>query len=186
MRRRPFTVLLVVVGATLMLAASQRSENTRQREQRHFSTEQQIVPLDKPVAVSEDVARALRDDDILVRASRSCLKAGETARDIPSSWFVASEVHLDGPDETDLVVLPQKQCMNGANVGPFWLVRRSATAPRILLSTGGHDLEIIDSRRNGYRDIRSSAFTATMVSTTIFRYDGETYKPYKGKTEPIR
>jgi hypothetical protein len=183
---RPF-----VLGFALMLLPcldeeAQQDKVRQPREQLKFNTEQAIEPIERPLALSEDVMQILRKDDILLRTSKSCLEKGQVAEQIPDSWFVASQVHLDGSHEIDLVVLPKNGCLNGANVGPFWVVQKTSKGCQVVLSGGGHNLEILSTRSKGYRDIQLTSATATKVSTSVFRFDGHRYQIYQAKSEPIK
>jgi hypothetical protein len=150
----------------------------QETEQWHFSSELDITPMKRPVEVPDEVLVLLRKNSIVLR-NKSCLREAGTSDRIPSSWFVASEVHLDGPDERDLIILPKNGCFLGANLGPFWIVRNSPEGYRLVLSWVAHDLEVLPTRSNGYHDIRLTSATADMISTTICRFDGQKYQPFK-------
>ena len=156
-----------------------------QSEQSHFSVELDITPIEKPVALSDDIMGVLKQDAVLRKASKPCLKVGESIDQIRPSWFVASEVHLSSASETDFVVLSKNGCLLGANVGPFWIVRQAPNESKVILSIGGHDLDILRTQWKGYSEVRVASATAKMFSSTTYRFDGRTYRTYKSKSEPI-
>jgi len=59
----------------------------------------------KPVEVPAAAVQVIQDS--FVRGTLNCLKHfGTTPDEVPASWFVASEIHLKGPEEIDLIVSP--------------------------------------------------------------------------------
>ena len=63
----------------------QRKRNTRQ--QTKFSAED---PIQRPVDMPIDILKVLRNDG----RNQTCLIKGQLKEDMPSSWFVASEIRL--------------------------------------------------------------------------------------------
>jgi hypothetical protein len=179
-KRLVLLAFMVALAATL--AHAQHANKPGSREQLVFSTEQQLLPVERPVSIPEGALQALRDNEYV----RTCLSKGQTPEEIPASWFVGSEIHLDGPDEIDLIVLPNNGCLLGANIGPFWVFRKTPQAYELVLDVHVHDLRVLGTRSNGYRDIRTWSATAVTRTTVLFRFDGHKYQPYQTKSEPIR
>jgi hypothetical protein len=154
-------------------------------EQTHFSVEQEIVPVQRPEPITEELLRVLRTDDLVLKVTRGCPVAADAGNSkIEASWFVASKIHLNGRDEIAFVILPKKPCMNGANVGPFWIARQVAkNGYRLILDAGGLGLDVLSTKHNGYSDIEVRSATAASVSTVIFRFDGQTYRKFSAETE---
>lgn len=148
------------------------------REQSVFGME--MVPVAQPVVVPEDVLQILRKNDYVL----TCLKGRQTPNDIPASWFVGSRIHLDGPDEADLVVLPANECLLGANVAPFWVFRGTPRGFELVLDISVHDLRILKSRSNGYRDIETWSSTAVTHTTLHFKFNGTRYELTEKKNNP--
>ena len=71
--------------------------------------------------VTEKCARVVRDS----RDSQS--------PDIAASWFEAAQIHLDGPEAIDLLVKAKDGCLFGANIGPFWIFRKTQHGYELLL-----------------------------------------------------
>jgi hypothetical protein len=97
----------------------------------------------------------------------------------------ASEVHLAGPSEKDIVVMAVGS-LRGANITRFWVFRPTDRRFEMLLDARVHDLIVKKSRSNGYRDIELLSATAVTVSTVIVRFDGTKYQTYKTRSETIR
>jgi hypothetical protein len=186
-------VLLFTAGAETQTVSRYSPE-----EQSHFNCELDFAeqPIQKPVRLPLAALQTLSKDKEVIR----CLKYHElSSSELPSKWFVASEIHLDGPHERDIVVLPailnapippeqesENACLLGANVGPFWILRKTSQGFDIVLSESAHDLEVLSSRTYGHRDIRLVAMTATTITTVDFKFNGKTYLFNGSKSGPIR
>jgi hypothetical protein len=170
----------MLVGVITNLAARPKPPGDPSKfEQIHFSVEDK---LERPIALPEVVVDLLMNDEIVVR-SQSCMKKIATLSQIPSSLFLASEVHLDGTDQSDFVILGTS-CLLGANIAPFWIVRKNPDGFRIILSWVSHDLDILPTMTHGYHDVRLSSLTAKTVSTVICKFDGQKYVPTKRDLKP--
>jgi hypothetical protein len=64
-----------------------------------------------------------------------------------SQFFVAKEVHLSSPNETDYVVLGQF-ALTGADCDWFWVVRSIKPTPRVVHFGIGTTLEILDRKKS--------------------------------------
>jgi hypothetical protein len=152
--------------------------------------------MQRPIQVPPAALQVLRDS--LGRGANNCLTHnGVTADDIPASWFVASEIHLDGPEEVDLIVQPNLPkigtdelphheafgCVLGANVGPFWVLRNISGRYGLLLATYALSLEVLDSRSNFYRDIQATAATAATHTTVLYKMSVAQYLFAEKKAE---
>jgi hypothetical protein len=110
---------------------------------------------------------------------------------VPASWFVASEIHLDGVHEDDLIVQPRdlgqspspNHFLFGARIVPFWVLLGAAGKYRLVLGVRADGLDVLDSRTNGYKDIQVRQLTATKVTTVLFKRRGK-YEVAETKTEP--
>ena len=151
-------------------------------EQVEFSMETDIVPIEHPLVPPEPLMQVLTKDPLVAKVVRPCMKSADSPVEIPASWFVASEIRLAGPDEDDFVILPKNQCMNGVNVGPFWLVKKVHDDYQVILSTGGHDLNVLPHRHNGHRDVEVLSATASEEFRVIFSFDGKSYQKVSVQT----
>jgi hypothetical protein len=157
---------------------TESNEKTTQ-EQSTFGLED--PPITKPIAIPGEVLQILRTDKIV----QNHLNEGQTPADIPASWFEGSQIHLDGSDELDLVVVPKNGLLFGANVGPIWVFHKTAKGYDEVLSISVHDLRVLKTKWKGFREIQVYSMTAVTVTTEIFRFDGQRYVSFNKVTKPI-
>ena len=158
------------LGSNPAAAAPAPSQSEpRSREQSKFGVEEEI---ERPVSLPEDVLEVLRRDE----RNRQSLSQGQSPNDIPASWFVASEVRLKDDDLRDLIVTAADPRLLGANLAPFWIFRNTPQGHKLALRVSALDLMVLNTRTEGYRDIRTRAATANRVRTTLFRFDGSNYR----------
>lgn len=148
------------------------------REQSSFGAEEDIV---HPVQVPEDVLMTLRR----VERNQTCLGEDQPVADMPASWFIASEINLDGDESADLVVQANNPCLFGANVNPFWVFTNTRRGFKLVLSVSALRLDILNARTGRYRDIRAAAATSNEVLTTVFKFSGREYKAARSRREAI-
>jgi hypothetical protein len=97
-------------------------------------------------------------------------------RDGLRKLFLVVQVHLAKSDETDEVVLGYDP-MSGADCYWFWIVRDKGGHAQVLLFTNEYGIDLLNTRTNGYREIRgvwSSAAGYTI--TRVYQYNGNRYK----------
>jgi hypothetical protein len=102
----------------------------------------------------------------------------------PAQFFQASEVHLSGPDEVDLVVIGVGR-MKGADANWFWVVRSSRKDPQMILFTGGDSLEVLDNKTHGLSDVRSAWSSSFETEATTYQFDGALYQVRKADNAKI-
>jgi hypothetical protein len=189
-------IFLLVFTAMLFPSPSesQGTPRTPTEEQSGFNSELEIDPVQKPVALSNKALRVLAKDKLI----SSCLDSENIPPErLPANWFVASLIHLDGPKELDLIVLPAGRlpetpegeisanaCLVGANTGGFWVLRRTSQGFQLVLSQMAHSLDILKTRSNGLRDIRLYTIALREHSIQDFRFDGQKYRPSRTRTRP--
>ena len=190
-KRRACLTLVLALAVCGAAGQSQQDEKTRQREQLDFSMETEIVPVEKPVTLPEAALRLLeKEADV-----SSCMEnANVSPGQLSSSWFVGSEIHLGGPDEIDLIVLPSElkptqpmhrppnACFFGPYTAKFWVLRMTRNGYELALAVHAHDLGALKTRWNGHRDIETTVSTLNGSTTTLFRFDGKQYKIHSEKT----
>jgi len=153
-----------------MLAAQENQPLRPESEQRHFSAEDAKVK--RPVRLPPAVA-ALLAKDLYVGGMFLLLRSD--LEQLPEKWFQASEFHLAGPEERDLIVMGVGQ-IRGTNAVMFWIFRpRDDGYDVILDGTPAHDLVVDVSRTKGYRDIELISATRVAVSVEHCRFDGDAY-----------
>ena len=182
-------ILTLMFGVATGAGQDQKSLRV---EQRDFSMEQEIIA--KPVDLPENALRSLTNDEDV----SSCL----ADRNLPPTqpprmWFAGSEIHLAGPDESDLIVLPAflkalepmhpppNSCFIGAYTSRFWVLRTSGKDYELVLAVDAHDLRVLRTKWRGYAEIETSISTLHGRTTRIYRFDGKSYKLYKESNDSI-
>ena len=179
--------LVVIFTLIFGIAVGTRQDQKSHRvEQRDFSMEEEIIA--KPVDLPENALRALANDEVV----SSCLvNQNLSPTQPPRMWFVGSEIHLAGPDESDLIVLPaavkapgpMQPAPNACFVGPytsrFWVLRTSGKGYELALAVDAHDLAVLLAKWKGYAEIETSISTLHGTTSTIYGFDGRSYKPCK-------
>lgn len=89
--------------------------------------------------------------------------------------FRVVRVHLAGTGEADEVVLGLFP-MSGADCDWFWVVRDRGDRVRVILFTNEDGIYLLNTKTNGYREIRGVWSSGAGYSITrLYRYDGTTY-----------
>ncbi len=169
---------------------SQPISRHQQQEQTTFVSDTD-EPIKRPVDIPDEVLHILREN--LGRGVNNCIKsdAGLTPEQVPASWFVASEIHLDGHSKADLIVRPTdliqsqstNRCLFGAHAVPFWVVGNTDGKYQLFINTLADGLRVLSSRTNRYRDIQIWSLTAVTLTTSTLKFDGHTYKLAKRRTK---
>jgi len=120
---------------------------------------------------------------------RSCLEKQKLSPDqLPASWFSASQIHLAGPEENDLLLQPifspeRRQCFYGVECCVwFWVFRQVGNGYELVLKVFAGALGLRESVWKGYRDIQASSANANGFTTVTFRFDGTRYKEFRKRT----
>jgi len=164
-----------------------------QAEQANFGIED--PKPQRPVDLTRAALDALSKDE---RVARCLKKNGLSAQELPSNWFVASEIHLDGPNEEDLVVLPGGRipdtpkgaispnvCLLGANTGQMWVLRKMQTGFQVVLSQIGLGMNVLATRTGGFRDIQVGAAVGGYVDGMGYQFDGNLYQISRRTSELV-
>ena len=183
------TLALVVASAVLCLPqvlTAQHAKPKEQKEQSDFGSELEVVPIQLPITLRRAALDALSKD----AGVASCLEnEGISPNELPASWFVASEIHLDGENESDLVVLPggrlpdtpkgeisPNACFLGANTGQMWVLRNTPRGFKLVFSQMGLGMSVHATTTNGFRDIEVGAVVGGYDDSIDYKFDGESYK----------
>lgn len=164
----------LIVGIVLTGPTGARAQRHAQTEQHHFSAEKEGVQ--RPVSIPQSVLDILVKDDGVREVMENKDLPRKTA---PESWFSASEIHLAGPNEKDLIVVGEGS-LRGANVVTFWVFRPAADGYDLVLTGPAHDLEVLNTRWQGFREIELSAESAVEFFSATFRWDGHRYVKFRG------
>jgi len=189
MNRKPTLAGIVITG---LLSVSWTEATIRAaNEQTNFDSEQDYAnqPVQDPKPLSTDALYALAKDQ---RVS-DCLRLSGKSPDQAFAWFVSSEIHLAGKDETDFIVLPSLRsdseglpCFQDSDTAWFWALRKTRLGFELIFSGSGHYLSVSRHRTNGLRDIKlfSSAQVGGVVAEGVFRFDGQRYVQVKASEFP--
>jgi hypothetical protein len=178
---------LVWSSCLLLLGASIALGTTTQEQTTFYADPSE--PLVRPIPVPDAVLQILARDAAVV----ACMKDNPMPRGRSlSAWFMASEVHLNGSDRADIVVLPvgtqgeSYMCFRSVEgIEWFWVFRHIGGRYELVLKTAGLGLSVLDTRHNGYRDIRSDGQVGKWSTTTTFRLGDGHYREYRKKTTEL-
>jgi hypothetical protein len=183
---------LIAVFLFLGLPLPMESQNSVPPDQEQSSFGGEEVPgvpfIKRPVSVPDSVLQILKADKIV----KSCSGDNVPNPEAPfGSWFVASEVHLDGPKQRDLIVLPSPGahqpnyvCFHSVgSFGWFWVFRQTDERYQLVLKTMSFGIGVAKTRHLGYRDIRTVSPSAAgkFITTVTFGFDGKSYQEYGRK-----
>jgi hypothetical protein len=170
-------------------AGGQNPTNDQKQEQTVFDAEPDpdVMHISKPVEIPDSALEALRDT--ILGGPANCLKSrGVTPEQASASWFLASAVHLNGPNEVDLVVLLNEPvlgnpknpggCLLPANGNYFWVLGPGSASGRyrLLLESYGHRLEVLNSRTNRYRDIQIGFASTVGNAAALYKFTLSQYQ----------
>ena len=100
--------------------------------------------------------------------------ATDSDRRHPERWFTATEVHLGGTHEADLVVMGLRP-MRRADNAWFWVIQSAHTNPKIVLFAGCNALELLSETTNGYRNISTDWSTPNDTTKRLYTFNGNRY-----------
>lgn len=176
---------LILASYLFLLLEPSGAWGKTEKEQTSFdadSSSQITHPVRLPASVLQILAQ---DSEVAACRKENTIPSGVS----PASWFVASEIHLGGPDEVDMVVLPAAQgkrflCFHSVEgIGWFWVFRQVGAHYELVLKTAGLGLIIRDTRHQGYRDIQSGAAFGMHSSQTTYRFENGKYREYRNEAQ---
>jgi hypothetical protein len=159
-------------------------------EQSSFAVEE--IPgesrIRHPLPVPSEALEELQRD----KGVKSCLADNplESGKSL-SSWFLASEIRLDGSNEADLVVvtsfLGQKSMcfQTPAGIALFWIFRKNNGRYELVLRTWGGSLEVLATKTNGYRNVKTGTLgqAGRNLTDITFHFDGTRYIADRERTQ---
>lgn len=160
-------LLAIFFLMAIAMAFSQKSSSVH--EQTSFVEDS---PLDRTVPIPQNVLRLLSQRE---EVKENLQEVSEAERKDLAQFFSASQIHLGPADEIDLIV-KGNEGMGGADNASFWVVRSAYKNPVIVLWEGANGLEVLTTRTNGYRDIRSDWASASTQVTSLYQFNGTEYK----------
>jgi hypothetical protein len=173
---------------------TQTTKRPTPQEQSGFNYDLEIDQIQRPAELSTPALQTLSKDELI----HSCLESeGLSSEQLPANWFVASEIHLDGPNEIDLIVLPggrlpdtppgeisKNACLGGANTAGFWILRKTPLGFLLVLTEMALKLDVLRTRSHGFRDIRLYTISLSSILIQDFRFDGSRYVLSQKKSRP--
>jgi hypothetical protein len=157
----------------------QNAKNTESKEQCLFGADDTTV--EQPVALPTGALQVLRKDEQVLLS----LKAeGKSADELTPMSFLASEIHLDGTGETDLIVIGVGK-LRGASVSTFWVFRQSQGYD-LVLKVVARGLRVVSTKWKGYRIIEAGSALSSTSNTTRYRFDGKKYWPFEKESSPVQ
>jgi len=84
-------------------------------------------------------------------------------------------VHLNGPEERDLVVIGSGRRYVTEKLAPFWVIREIPTGPKVVLAEWTHKLEVQPTKHRGMADLLTYRDTGMGGSVTAFEFNGFKY-----------
>lgn len=187
MRKEKTLVWLILFLLFAVPMRSQKGDTIANEEQSSFDAEEiPGIPLVKRQVPVPSAALQILNEDVDVKG---CLSDNPLPPNHSlASLFIGSEIHLDGPSERDLVVVPVPDygCFHGATgIGTFWVFRASGERHELVLKALGNGLGILSTRYNGYRNIQTGTIgqAGKHYTTVTFRFDGKVYQKYKERTK---
>jgi hypothetical protein len=171
-------VLAFLVAACVSCASAQTHTKQTEREQTHFSAEDEDVH--HPVAIPDKVWEILKRD----KFREVYLDGGSSPAEPQRSWFSAALVHLQDASKTDYVV-EAKGPLRGANVDTFWVFLDTPNGMKLVLTAAVHDLSILSRRWNGVRTIELDGATCCQITMTWLRYENGKFEIHRQITKNI-
>ncbi len=176
----------LILGSCLLLFLQHSGAwGKTEKEQTSFDADSP-GQITRPVPLPDSVLQILtQDSEVVACRKENPIPPGTSL----ASWFVASEIHLGGPDEADLVVLPIAQgnhflCFHSVEgIGWFWVFRQVGAHYELVLKTAGLGLIIRDARHHGYRDIQNGMAFGTHSSQTTYRFENGKYRGDRSEAE---
>lgn len=150
------------------------------QEQARFGLEE---PVSQPAPIPDAVLAILKTDSVVLTSGCG---DGQPASIISASWFEAAQVHLDGPEEIALLVKAKDGCLFGANIGPFWVFRKTQNGYELVFDISALGVELLPSRTRGHKDISAGAVAGGRVVSVFFKFDGRKYQESGSKVEEIK
>jgi hypothetical protein len=171
------TIRNLLVLIALGVVASAQSNSNSSAEQRYFNLEDSVQ---NRVDLSDAELAALANDDLM-----RTLRPDPSAPKLTQEGIEATVVHLCGSGERDLIAIGNGGELEGANVGPFWIIRDLPAGPVVVFSEPSLGLTIDNKRSNKCLNVESTTATAVEITTTQFHFNGEKYVVTRQKSAKL-
>jgi hypothetical protein len=173
-------MFVMLVAVAFASSAQSQSSLHHSIEQTRFTAED--TGAQSPVEIPHEVMTILAADDAV---KRQMANQEPTMADLPQARFSASKIRL-GPPKTVGLIVQATGPLAGGNVSAFWVFIQLDGTWKQALMVPAHDLIVMQTRSNGYRNLEASATTCCKITTARFRFDGREYKRYLSRVEDIK
>lgn len=145
----------------------------------HSQTQRKSAPEQTDFGADSELERPIPVPEAALKALRNALQA--TPDELPAEQLRASEVHLAGSTEADLVV----PVIGGGHAAFFYILRPTSDGYQLIFDSGGDSMTVLRARSHGYRDLQVEGITMAgkNVTTVTYRFDGHKYVKTSEKTE---
>ncbi len=146
------------------------------KEQVIFESEKKILnPVVLPLSILVELS--LYDHGQLIK----CQQDKTQRRKNISRHFLASSMALNKDSAKDMVVQATSSCFMGAHNTTYWIFTASSGQRkhpefRLVFDIATDFLTVLDSSTKGFRDLKTSSYTAVELYTIVWKYDGERYQ----------
>ena len=173
--RQVIAAFLIITTLAFQVAIGQVRRARQPREQVSFGAESLV---ERPVPLPPDVLRQLtRFDNRRVEECQQSLSRRPSIRD----HFAASEINLNNDSRRDLVVKAESTCFGGAHTRVFWVFLNVGQGRRsrynLVFYTQTDFIKVLNTSRNGFRDIEAVRHTMRELYSTYWRHNGRGYRP---------
>lgn len=145
--------LALLAVFVLLGSPSQAQSNRKDQVQTMFCEDSMSHPVKLPKAALKAVERA----------------ASSLQRDMSMCSFKASAIDLNDDGLEDFVVRGTGYC-SGADNFWFWIVTNDKGHYRVTEMTGVSCIEVLPTKTNGFRDIRTTWEITSMGATRLWHY----------------
>jgi hypothetical protein len=145
----------------------------------HSQTQRKPVHEQTDFGADSELERPIPVPEAALKALRKALQA--TPDELPAQQLKASEIHLGGSTETDLIV----PVIGGGHAAFFYILRPTSDGYQLIFDSGGDGMTVLRTRSHGYRDLQVEGVTMAgkNVTTDIYQFDGHKYVKTSEKTE---
>lgn len=108
-------------------------------------------------------------------AEKAIRKTGEVSRECK---LVGAFINLKDENSVgkDVIATTDDTCEWAASAGPVWILKNEGNKYEVVLNFVTYDLEVLNKKINGLRNIKTSRGTAGTAEVEFWTYTGKMYK----------
>ncbi len=126
----------------------------------HSQTQRKSAPEQTDFGADSELERPIPVPEAALKALRNALQASPD--ELPAEQLRASEVHLGGLTEADLVV----PVIGGGHAAFFYILRPTSDGYQLIFDSGGDSMTVLRARSHGYRDLQVEGITMAGKNVT--------------------